>query len=184
MTLFIIGRVKIDLLPGDISVESTDAIVCPSNLFGHMRGGLADELRRIGGDDVELEAMGKSPIPLGGAAVTSGGRLKAKWVIHSPTVRLPVEKSSARNVAAAVRAALQLADQKGFRSISFPGMGTGTGWVSYEEAAEATIGELKRFAISHGGTTLTSIRVIAHNDAFMAALLSVASRLLSEGLQA
>ena len=111
-----------------------------------------------------------APVAIGSAVITTGGLLLARYVIHAPTMRMPVERSSAEAVVKAVRAALVCATQQGFRSISFPGMGTGTGGVPYELAATAMLREIREY-LEHEPS---EIGLVAYNDLLCAAFLCAA----------
>ena len=130
---------------GDITEEACDAIVNPANSLGIMGGGVALAIKRKGGKEIEAEARRKAPIPLGKAIATQAGRLKCKYVIHSPTMERPAQKIPLENVRLATRAALELARKLKVKSIAFPGMGTGVGGVKAEDAARAMIEECKKF---------------------------------------
>ena len=75
---------------------------------------------------------------------TGAGRLPAKMVIHSPTMGMDFRTDEAK-IRASVRAAMELALQKGVKSIAFPAMGTGVGGFPYEKAAEVMYEEVMRF---------------------------------------
>ena len=130
---------------GDITEEDCDAIVNPANSFGIMGGGVAKAIKIKGGEEIEKEAMVKAPFYVGQAVATSAGKLKCKYVIHSPTMEKPAMKISLGNVDAAVKAALRIAEELGIKSIAFPGMGTGVGGIRAEDAARVMIEECKKF---------------------------------------
>jgi O-acetyl-ADP-ribose deacetylase (regulator of RNase III) len=134
---------RITVVKGDITGVEADAIVNPSNSYGVMGGGVALAIKRRGGGEIEREAMAKAPIGVGGAVVTTAGRLKAKAVIHASTMAKPAQRVGVRNVRLATRAALREASKHGFESIAFPGMGTGVGGVPKDEAARAMLEEIK-----------------------------------------
>lgn len=127
---------SIEVKMGDLTEEDADAIVCPANSYMVMGGGVAGWIKKRGGSLIEEEAKGKAPIRIGNALITAAGRLKAKYVIHSPTMDIP-GKTNSRNVYLATLAALRCAHENGLKSISFPGMGTGVGGVRLKEAAGA-----------------------------------------------
>ena len=130
---------------GDITEEECDAIVNPANSSGYMGGGVALAIKLKGGKEIEEEAVKKAPIPLGKAIATKAGKLKCKFVIHSPTMQKPAEKIPLENVRLATRAALELAKELKIKSIAFPGMGTGIGGIKSENAARVMIEECKKF---------------------------------------
>lgn len=124
---------------GDITKTTCDAIVNPANSFGYMGGGVAGAIKRVGGMEIEKEAISKSPIEIGEAVATTGGSLPCKYVIHAPTMKRPAMRIDVSNVKLATRAALKTGKKLNLKSIAIPGMGTGVGGVSKEKAAQSII---------------------------------------------
>lgn len=135
----------IRIAKGDITQVSCDAIVNPANSYGYMGGGVAGAIKRKGGEEIEREVISKAPIEIGKAVATTAGKLKSKYIIHAPTMERPAMRIDVSNVRKAVKAALELAKDLGIKRIAFPGMGTGVGGVSYEEAAHAMMDIIKDF---------------------------------------
>ncbi|MBP1449368.1 MAG: macro domain-containing protein [Thermoproteus sp.] len=131
------GSCNVQLVVGDITEFSGDAIVNPANIYMIMGGGVAGALRRKGGREIEDEARSRAPVPIGKAIATGAGRLKAKYVIHAPTVEEPGGASSPEKVYLAAKAALEVAAQLGVGSMAFPLMGAGVGGLSPEESLRA-----------------------------------------------
>jgi O-acetyl-ADP-ribose deacetylase (regulator of RNase III) len=115
-----------------------------------MGGGVAWVIKKKGGKEIESEAITKAPGPVGKAILTTGGKLKARHVIHATTMKNPAEKISTKNVRMATRAALECVQENEIKSIAFPGMGTGVGGVDKKEAALVMVEEIKRF-LDEGG---------------------------------
>ncbi|ADO45962.1 Appr-1-p processing domain protein [Hydrogenobacter thermophilus TK-6] len=136
---------EIVILEGSLLDVEADVIVNPANSLGIMGGGVAGVIKKAGGSIIEKEAMLKAPISVGSAIFTSAGRLKFKGVIHAPTMEEPVMETTEEKVRKAVRAALELADNMGFKSIAIPGMGTGIGRLPKGVAAKAMMGEIVNF---------------------------------------
>ncbi|QWK19095.1 MAG: ADP-ribose-binding protein [Hydrogenobacter thermophilus] len=136
---------EIVILEGSLLDVEADVIVNPANSLGVMGGGVAGVIKKAGGSIIEKEAMLKAPISVGSAIFTSAGRLKFKGVIHAPTMEEPAMETTEEKVRKAVRAALELADNMGFKSIAIPGMGTGIGRLPKEVAAKAMMGEIVNF---------------------------------------
>lgn len=130
---------------GDLTKTDCDAIVNPANSFGYMGGGVAGAIKRVGGIEIEKEAVNKAPIPVGRAVFTTAGTLPCKYVIHAPTMKQPAMRIDVENVRLATQAALELAEDLKLQFIAIPGMGTGVGGVSPEEAAEVMINVAKKF---------------------------------------
>lgn len=136
-------RVEVKL--GDLTKLEVDALCNPANSLMLMGGGVAGALKRAGGVQVELEARKHAPVPVGEAVVTGAGRLKARWVVHAPTMERPAEPTTPERVYSATLAALRAADRAGAKSLAIPGMGTGVGGVPFEDAAKAMVKALKEF---------------------------------------
>jgi O-acetyl-ADP-ribose deacetylase (regulator of RNase III) len=154
--------VRIVVLTGDITKQEVDAIVNPANSMLIMGGGVAGAIKRVGGKEIEDEAVKHAPVPIGEAVATGAGRLKAKYVIHAPTMERPAMHIGKRNVGLSVRGALKCAEGWGVRSLVFPGMGTGVGGFSLEEAARTMVNEVKEHVDKH--TTLKQIVFIGFNE--------------------
>ena len=130
---------------GDITKFPCDAIVNPANSFGYMGGGVAGAIKRVGGIEIEKEAVSKAPIQIGKAIFTNSGNLSCSIIIHAPTMKQPAMKTKKENVEFAIRAALRLASEKKIKTIAIPGMGTGVGGVLLDDAAEVMIKVVKEY---------------------------------------
>ena len=135
---------EIQIQKGDITKVKADAIVNPANSYGWMGGGSAGAIKKNGGEEIEKEIIDKAPLEIGKAVATTAGKLPYKAVIHAPTMESPAEKAMDYNVEMAVRGALLLADDQGFKTIAMPGMGTGIGDFPKDKAAKIMIAEIKR----------------------------------------
>ena len=136
---------EIEILRGSLLEVEADVIVNPANSHGYMGGGVAGVIRKVGGEVIEREATSKAPIPVGDAVLTSAGNLPFKGVIHAPTMEEPAMATTPEKVLLATKAALELADSQGFKSVAFPGMGTGVGRLPKEVAAEVMLRVIKDF---------------------------------------
>jgi len=166
--------VEIVAITGDITKQKVDAIVNPANSWMLMGGGAAGAIKRTGGQEIEDEAVKHAPVPVGKAVATGAGRLKAKYVIHTPTMERLAMRIGVENVRLAVRAALECASKLGLRSVAFPGMGTGVGGLALEEAAEAMIDETKKHV--ERGTHLRKIVFVGFRDDLTQAFLRVINK--------
>ncbi|MEM2926235.1 MAG: macro domain-containing protein [Candidatus Bathyarchaeia archaeon] len=135
---FRIGEVLIITKVASITDEVAEALVNPANSYMRMGGGVAGALKKSGGAIIELEALKYAPVPIGKAVATTAGSLKAKFVIHAPTMEIP-GPTNPENIYKATRAALICADELGVKTIAFPAMGTGVGGVPIDEAVRAMI---------------------------------------------
>ena len=122
---------------GDLTQIVCDAIVNPANSYGYMGGGVAGAIKRVGGIEIEKEAISKAPIVVGKAVATTAGALPCRYVIHAPTMKRPAMKIDVENVKLATRAALEIGIKLNLKTIGIPGMGTGVGGVPADKAAKA-----------------------------------------------
>ncbi|AGK61459.1 putative phosphatase-like protein [Archaeoglobus sulfaticallidus PM70-1] len=146
--------VVLEFYHGDITKLEVDAIVNAANTKLVMGGGVAGAIKRAGGVEIEKEAVAKGPIKIGEAVETTAGRLKAKYVIHTPTMELDF-KTDENKIRLAMKAALNKAKELDIRSIAFPALGTGVGGFSKAEAAKIMIEEIKK--VIDEGTSLERI---------------------------
>lgn len=121
---------------GDITSVALEAIVNPANTLMVMGGGVAGAIKRVGGEEIEREALKYAPVPIGEAVVTSAGRLPCKYVIHAPTVEKPGSPSNLRFVELATRASLRVAISRELNSIALPALGAGVGGLRVDQVAE------------------------------------------------
>jgi O-acetyl-ADP-ribose deacetylase (regulator of RNase III) len=130
---------------GDITKLSCDAIVNPANSYGYMGGGVAGAIKRVGGIEIEKEAIAKAPISIGKAVATTAGSLPCNFVIHAPTMKQPAMRIGVENVRLATKAAFELGVKLGIKSIAIPGMGTGIGGVPVDAATREIVTIAKQY---------------------------------------
>lgn len=136
---------NIEIQHGNLIKVIADAIVNPTNSFGWMGGSSASAIKRVEGKKIEDDVKAKAPLEIGTAIATPAGKLPYKAIIHSPVVISPTDTAEPYNVAMSVQGALILADDKGFKIIAMPGMGTGVGSFPIKDAAKVMITEIKKF---------------------------------------
>jgi O-acetyl-ADP-ribose deacetylase (regulator of RNase III) len=163
-----IGDVTVRVRHGDVMSVFSDAIVNPASPDGAMSKGLAGAIKEAGGGAIEKEAAAQAPIA-GGTAVASGaGSLPFLNVIHAPTVDAPGGASSPEMVRSAVSAALALADELELETVTIPGLGTGVGGVSPEDAAAAIVGAIQ----AHDAKSVSNINLVDTNEGTVAAFVA------------
>jgi O-acetyl-ADP-ribose deacetylase (regulator of RNase III) len=131
----IINKATIELVQGDITELATDAIVNAANESLQMGGGVAGAIRRRGGPAIQRECDDIGGTPVGTAVITTGGNLKARYVIHTVGPRWG-EGDETNKLENAVKNALKIAAKKHLRSIAFPAISTGIFGFPKEQAAE------------------------------------------------
>ena len=78
-----INQSEVVLIQGDITESDTDAIVNAANSELILGGGVAGAIRKKGGPTIQQECDAIGECPVGGAVITSGGNLNARYVIHA-----------------------------------------------------------------------------------------------------
>ncbi|MEM1606609.1 MAG: macro domain-containing protein [Candidatus Bathyarchaeia archaeon] len=153
-----IGETSIELVRGDITELDVDCIVNAANSLLKMGGGVAGAIRRKGGQKIQDECdeiIAKSgPVPVGGAVITSGGNLKAKYIIHAVG---PVygEGDEERKLREATLNSLKIAEQHNISSIAFPAISTGAFGLPKKICAETMIPAALSYV--KGGTRIKRI---------------------------
>ncbi|MBL7063940.1 MAG: macro domain-containing protein [Anaerolineae bacterium] len=154
-----INHTTLELVEGDITEMDTDAIVNAANERLAHGGGVAMVILRKGGPAIQRESDAwvrqHGRVPTGSAAITSGGDLEARYVIHAVGPVYDGTPRSAELLASAVRAALRMADEHSLESIALPAISTGIFGYPMEEAARVML----QAAIEYleGGTGLEQV---------------------------
>ncbi|MFC1904040.1 O-acetyl-ADP-ribose deacetylase [Chloroflexota bacterium] len=139
-----INQAKLSVIQGDITQQATEAIVNAAN-SGLMGGGGVDgAIHRAGGPAILEECKQivarQGRLPTGKAVMTTGGNLKAKYVIHTVG---PVwhggDKGEAELLASAYRESLRLAAENNLLSVSFPSISTGAYGYPVDKAAKIAL---------------------------------------------
>ncbi len=141
-----IGNHVLELCDGDITEMNTDAIVNAANARLVLGGGVAGAIRRKGGPSIQAECDKIGGTFVGGAVITTAGKLKARHVIHAVGPRMG-EGDEDEKLKNATLNSLKVADENDLKSISFPAISTGIFGFPIERCAkimlETTIGYLR-----------------------------------------
>ena len=151
------GSGTIQLVQGDITRETTDAIVNAANPSLLGGGGVDGAIHRAGGPAIleECKAIraARGKCPPGEAVITTGGRLPARYVIHTVG---PVWRGGGHGepevLASCYRNSLRLAVQRAIRSVAFPSIGTGAYGYPVEEAAPVALSAVTSFLAREEGS--------------------------------
>src|ERR1700722_5417243 len=131
---------RIEFLQGNLTEMDCDAIVNAANNDLQLGGGVAGAIRRKGGRRIQDECDEIGTIPVGAAAITTGGDLKARHVIHAASMQLG-GKTSEQSLRTSTAYSLHIAAQKSLKTIGFPAVGTGTAGFPVRECAEIMLRE-------------------------------------------
>ncbi len=158
-----IDGVIISLVRGDITEEETDAIVNAANERLAGGGGVDGAIHRAGGPRIMEECRAIGGCPTGNAVVTSGGNLKAKYVIHTVGPIYRGGHSGEKELLAnAYRSSLDAAVEKGVQSIAFPSISTGV--YGYPIQAAATVALKTVIEFVEGGSDIELVRFILFSE--------------------
>jgi len=139
------------VIEGDISTFDGDAVVNAANNHLRLGTGVAGAIASRGGGAIQDECdeivRENGPLKVGEAAITGGGNLKARFVIHAAAMGdLPVSPETIRS---ATEAALALAEEHQIRSLAFPVLGTGVGGFPFSEAARVMVETVRESLGTH-----------------------------------
>lgn len=148
---------KIVLLQGDLTEMDTDAIVNAANNDLQLGGGVAGAIRRKGGEQIQRECDSIGSVPVGGAAITSGGGLRARHVIHAASMQLG-GATTAQALRSSTAHSLRIAAQNNLKTIAFPAVGTGIAGFPMRECAEIMLAEAQKHLQS--ATSLEQIKFV------------------------
>lgn len=150
------------LVQGDLTQESVDAIVNAANARLQHGGGVAGLIVRRGGAVIQQESNAwlqrHGPVSHSEPAYTSAGSLPCRYVIHAVG---PIwgEGDENAKLAAAFKGSLRLADQLDLRSIAFPAISTGIFGFPKLRAAQVVLSAVGEYFAEHPGSKLKFVRL-------------------------
>jgi O-acetyl-ADP-ribose deacetylase (regulator of RNase III) len=161
------GSTLLTLIRGDITAQDADALVNAANASLMGGGGVDGAIHRAGGPRILEECKAiharQGNLATSQAVVTSGGKLRARHVIH--TVGPVWRGGSSREdelLASAYRNCLQLALAHGCRSVAFPSISTGVYGFPIERAARIALNNVREFVTTHPG--LQEVRFVVFSE--------------------
>jgi O-acetyl-ADP-ribose deacetylase len=145
-----IGTSVLELVEGDITTQETEAIVNAANVSLLGGGGVDGAIHRAGGPQILEECKKIGGCPTGEARITTGGRLSARWVIHTvgPVYR-DGKHGEADLLTGAYRNSLRLASQRGIKTVAFPSISTGAYGYPLTEAARIALTTALEYLRTH-----------------------------------
>jgi O-acetyl-ADP-ribose deacetylase (regulator of RNase III) len=152
---------RLEVVLGDITEQSVDAVVNAANSTLLGGGGVDGAIHRRGGPTILAacrevrRSLWPDGLPPGEAVATEAGQLTARWVIH--TVGPVYDRTTDRSpvLASAYRRSLEVAAEVGAESIAFPAISTGAyGW-PMDDAARIAVA-----AVRAGGSSVDLVRFV------------------------
>ncbi len=138
----------VEIVTGDLLDQPVEAIVNAWNRnvipwWLLLPQGVSGAIKKRGGTQPFREVARHGPIPLGGAVLTSAGRLPYRGIIHVAGINL-LWRASERSIRGSVRSAMAIVAEQGFASVAFPLVGAGSGSFSPDRALAIMQEELSR----------------------------------------
>ena len=168
-----VNQVKFSITKGDITRQTTDAIVNAANSSLMGGSGVDGAIHRAGGPAILAECKQivsrQGRLPVGEAVITTAGNLMAKYVIHTVG---PVwhggSKGEAESLASTYRQSLNLAAEQKMDSISFPSISTGAYGYPVDKAARVALGTVIAFQHERTSSIKEMVFVLFNSQTFVA----------------
>lgn len=180
---FSIGR-TLQLVEGDLTSEAVDAIVNAANSQLQHGGGVAGAISRRGGPEIQAQSNSwvreYGPVSHGSPAYTGAGSLPCRYVIHA-VGPMWGEGDEDEKLHTAVSKSLQLADELGVSSISFPALSTGIFGFPKERAAGVILSAIGDYLLNTPVSGIKQVRITLYDQTTMDAFLKVWQKLYMGG---
>lgn len=159
--MFVNNLMEVLIVHGDIVKQPVEVIVNAWNRnvlpwWLLLPQGVAGAIKREAGTQPFREVGRHGPIPLGGAVLTTAGRLPYRGIIHVAGINL-LWRASERSIIDSVQNAMHLVEKHQFRSVAFPVLGAGAGGFTEERALEVME---KEFARIHSAAEVRIVRYV------------------------
>jgi O-acetyl-ADP-ribose deacetylase (regulator of RNase III) len=163
MEVKIAGAV-LELVEGDITQQDTEAIVNAANNALLGGGGVDGAIHRAGGPEILAQCRKLGGCATGDAKITTGGRLKARYVVHAvgPVYWREGGERAAELLASAYCRSLEVAAEHGVRSVAFPSISTGAYGYPTEEAAPVALKTVLGFLKAHKEAVIQQVRFVLY----------------------
>jgi O-acetyl-ADP-ribose deacetylase (regulator of RNase III) len=175
-----VGDATLELVDGDITREETDAIVNAANSGLRGGGGVDGAIHGAGGPSIMEECRKIGGCPTGDAVATTGGKLKAKYVIHAVG---PVWKGGTKGEAELLHGAyensLKRAEEKDLKSVSFPSISTGVYSYPIDQASRIALSTIIDYLKEKSG--LKTVRFVLFGASSFEAYKKTLLQLATEG---
>jgi len=162
-----VGNGMLRLVLGDITERDVDAIVNAANKHLQHGGGVAGAIVKKGGSIIQEESDRIGYVPTGNAVMTSGGKLKARYVIHAVGPRMG-EGDEEMKLKRAAQQTMKLASERALQSISMPAISSGIFGFPKDRCAAILVGEAARFLQKDQSSSLSTIEFCIFDEETLA----------------
>jgi O-acetyl-ADP-ribose deacetylase (regulator of RNase III) len=178
-----INKVVLELVEGDITRQDTEAIVNAANPSLLGGGGVDGAIHRAGGPQILAECRKLGGCDTGDAKITTGGRLKARHVIHTvgPVYWREGPQRAAGLLASAYRRSLEVAAENGVRTVAFPSISTGAYGYPLDEAAPVALQTVRDYLLTQEGEGIRLVRFVLYGRQAYEAYARALARLPESG---
>lgn len=154
----------LELVEGDITGQDTEAIVNAANPSLLGGGGVDGAIHRAGGPGILAECRKLGGCATGDAKITTGGRLRARYVIHAvgPVYWREGAERAAELLASAYHRSLEVAAENGVRSVAFPSISTGAYGYPMDEAAPIALQTVMDYLTAQEEADLDLVRFVLY----------------------
>ena len=162
---------RLDLVSGDLTLETVDAVVNAANAYLRHGGGVAGAIVRRGGPEIQAESdlwvQQHGPVSHSKPAYTGAGQLPCRFVIHAVG---PIwgQGNEDEKLIQAITGSLLLADRLGCVSLAMPPISTGIFGFPKERAARLFFEAIEAFFASHPGSKLIQVRLTIIDESTLA----------------
>jgi len=152
------------IIQGDLVEQDVDAIVNAANNDLILGGGVAGAIRRRGGPSIQDECTAHGKVEVGDAAITGGGLLPARFVIHAASMSLG-GRTTGESLRSSMDATFRIARENAVRTIAIPAVGTGIAGFPLDECARIMASCLKRALVEEWQAD--EVRFVLYDDPAM-----------------
>jgi len=176
---FRIAESVITLKEGDITRETTDALVNAANSTLRGGGGVDGAIHRAGGPRILEECIAIGACAPGEAVITSGGNLEARYVIHTVgPIWQGGNRDEERLLSRCYQQSLQKAIETGVKTLSFPSISTGAYGYPLDLAAPLALKTIATYLETHSG--IEKVQMVLFDSLTFSAYQSALKNLMKE----
>ncbi len=180
-----INETLLELVEGDITEQDTEAIVNAANPSLLGGGGVDGAIHRAGGPEILAECRKLGGCATGDAKITTGGRLKARYVIHTvgPVYWREGRERAADLLTSAYRRSLEVATEHGVRTLAFPSISTGAYGYPLKEAAPVALRAVMDYLSTRPESGIRLVRFVLYGRQAYQAYEQALRRLMDKGAE-